>query len=95
MVNGSDIYPFDDLLITNFRLVSVDPYVAELQWRAAANTTYEVAYATNLLAPAWQVIATKANPEPSIQFLTVRDEVPSSGAPAGGSERYYRVSYEP
>lgn len=95
VVNGSDIYPFDDLLITNFRLVSVDPYVAELQWRAAANTTYEVAYATNLLAPAWQVIATKANPEPSIQFLTVRDEVPSSGAPAGGSERYYRVSYEP
>lgn len=94
-VNGADVYPFDDVRITNFQLVSVNPYVAELEWRAAAQTTYEVAYTTNLVTPSWQVFATQANSEASVQFLKVRDEGSSSAGPAGGSERYYRVSYEP
>lgn len=95
VVNALDLYPFDDVLITDVKVVSVNPYVTELQWRAAAQTAYEVSYATSLVDPKWQVFATMTNAEDSVQFLTVRDEVTSSGDPAGGPERYYRVSYEP
>ncbi|MCZ7635000.1 MAG: hypothetical protein M5U12_02385 [Verrucomicrobia bacterium] len=95
LVNGFDVFPFDDLLITDFRIVSVNPYVTELSWRAAANTAYEVAYSTDLLAANWQVFATATNPQSSVQILSVRDSVPAGSSAAGGSGRFYRVSYEP
>lgn len=95
LVNGLDVFPFDDLLITDFRIVSVNPYVTELSWRAAANTAYEVAYSTDLLAANWQVFATATNPQSSVQILSVRDSVPAGSSAAGGSGRFYRVSYEP
>ena len=95
LVNGFDVFPFDDLLITDFRIVSVSPYVTELSWRAAANTAYEVAYSTDLLSADWQVFATATNPEASVQILSVRDDVPAGSSAAGGSGRFYRVSYEP
>jgi hypothetical protein len=94
VVNGQDLYPFDDLLITNFRLVSVTPPVAELSWRAAARTTYAVSYTTNLLTPNWQVIARMTNPEPEVRILTVTHR-PEGGISIQDAQRYYRVSYEP
>lgn len=94
VANGLDLYPFDDLLITNFRLVSSNPPVVELSWRAAARTPYSVSYTTNLLAPDWQVIAHMTNPEPYVQILTVTHR-PEGTVPANDAQRYYRVSYEP
>ena len=94
VVNGRDLYPFDDLLITNFHLVSVTPPVAELSWRAAARTSYAVSYTTNLLTPNWQVIARMANPAPEVRILTVTHR-PEGGISIQDAQRYYRVSYEP
>ncbi len=95
IVNALDLHPFDDLLITDFRLVSEQPPVVELTWRAAANTTYQVWYTTNLVVPNWQVIATASNTEPNPRFLTIT-HAPSAGTlPAREAQRYYRVSYVP
>ncbi len=92
--NGLDLYPFDDLLITDFRLLSAKPPVVELSWRAAARTTYLVSYTTNLLAPNWQVVARVSNPEPSVQILSVTHGA-NGALPSDDAQRYYRVSYEP
>jgi len=95
VVNALDVAPFDDLLITNVRIVSESPRVVELSWRAAAQTTYEVSYSTNLLNPAWQAFSTVTNGSTSVQILTIQDTLPVSDGPTGAMERYYRVSYEP
>lgn len=95
VVNALDLYPFDDLLITNFRLVASQPPVVELTWRAAARTAYQVWYTTNLLTPNWQVVATASNGDPYPQFLTITHAPPPGGLPVGDAQRYYRVSYVP
>ncbi len=91
LANGYDQYPFDDVLITDFKILSTDPYTTQLSWRAAAQTGYAVEYVTNLVAPMWTVFAAATNAAPTIQTLTVTNLV----SPAGGGQRYYRVRYDP
>ncbi len=95
LVNGFDIFPFDDVLITDFRIASVNPFTTELAWRAAAETAYQVSFATNLTAPKWSVFAGATNSAPTIQVLSVRHTLDTGANPPGGLERYYRVSYDP
>lgn len=95
VVNALDLYPFDDLLITSFRLVTEQPPTVELTWRAAAQTTYQVWYTTNLLTPNWQVVATASNNYTRPQFLTNTHALPSGNLPVRDAQRYYRVSYVP
>lgn len=92
LVNAYDIYPFDDVLITDFEVESMQPFAARLQWRAAALTTYQVERATDLGAGDWAVIATLRNDTDDVRLLTVRD-TETLGTNAG--PRFYRVRYEP
>lgn len=94
VVNGLDLSPFDDLLITRFRVKSVSPPEVELSWRAAARTDYAVWFTTNLVNPNWQLVARMSNPNPSVQILTLTHR-PTGGVPLQDAQRYYRVSYEP
>lgn len=91
LANGYDQYPFDDVLITDFKIISTDPYTTQLSWRAAAQTGYAAEYVTNLVAPKWTVFASATNAAPTIQTLTVTNVV----SPADGGQRYYRVRYDP
>lgn len=91
LANGYDQYPFDDVLITDFKIISTEPYTTQLSWRAAAQTGYAAEYVTNLVAPKWTVFATATNAAPTIQTLTVTNVV----SPADGGQRYYRVRYDP
>ena len=95
LVNGFDVFPFDDVLITDFKITSVSPFTTELSWRAAAETAYEVSFSTNLAVPNWTVFAGATNAAPTIQTLRVRHTPETGGTPPGGHERYYRVSYDP
>jgi hypothetical protein len=95
LVNAFDIYPFDDVLITDFEIASVNPYQTRISWRAAAQTEYFVERAADLKAADWSVIATLTNPLPDVQILTVTDVINQNSGAAGGGQRYYRVRYEP
>jgi hypothetical protein len=92
LVNAYDIYPFDDVLITDFQVVSTRPYTTQLSWRAAAQTTYYVERATDLARADWTVIAVQRNAEADVRILTVTDAW-TEGADPG--QRFYRVRYEP
>jgi hypothetical protein len=92
LVNAYDIYPFDDVLITDFEIESLQPFAARLQWRAAARTTYQIERATNLGTGDWTVIGTLGNDTDEVRLLTVRD-TETIGTNAG--PRFYRVRYEP
>lgn len=95
LVNAFDIYPFDDVLITDFEITSVNPYQTRISWRAAARTEYFVERTADLKAADWSVIATVANPLPDVQILTVTDVINQNSGAAGGGQQYYRVRYEP
>jgi hypothetical protein len=95
LVNGVDTYPFDDVLITDFRISSTNPYTTTLSWRAAANTVYHVELARQLSKPEWTTYATAANGLPEVQTLTVTDVIDPETGTDGGGQRYYRVRYDP
>ncbi len=95
LVNAFDIHPFDDVLITDFEITSVNPYQTRISWRAAAQTEYFVERTADLKAADWSVIATRANPLPDVQILTVTDVINQNSGAAGGGQQYYRVRYEP
>jgi len=90
-VNGSDLSPFDGVNIENeVTFVNVPPLTAFIKWEAAGQTAYQISVNTNLLTDGWNLLATITNSATTNRIITFSDPVP-----AGGTERYYRVSYQP
>jgi hypothetical protein len=90
--NGVDPSPFDGVRFTKISVTNQPPSRSvQIIWQAAAGTVYRVEYATNLLAPIWQLLTTYTNTATTNAAVAVVD----SGVPAGQTERYYRVSYTP
>lgn len=91
IVNASDLSPFDGIVINSkVTFTNVPPLTAFVTWEAAAQTIYRVEVNTNLLAGAWQLLANFTNPATTNRVVTFSDVVP-----AGGTERYFRISYQP
>ena len=90
-VNGSDLSPFDGVNIENeVTFVNVPPLTAFIKWEAASQTAYQITVNTNLLTDGWNLVATVTNTATTNRVMTFSEPVP-----AGGTERYYRVSYQP
>jgi hypothetical protein len=91
VVNGSDLSPFDGIVINSrVTFTNAPPLTAYVTWEAAAQTVYQVEVNTNLLAAAWQFLANFTNTATTNRVVTFSEPVP-----AGGLERYYRISYQP
>lgn len=91
IVNGSDLSPFDGIIINSrVAFTNVPPLTAFVTWEAAAQTVYQVEINTNLLTSAWQFLANFTNSAVTNRLVTFPDVVPT-----GGSERYYRILYQP
>jgi len=90
-VNGSDLSPFDGVNIENeVTFVNVPPLTAFIKWEAASQTAYQITVNTNLLTDGWNLVATVTNTATTNRVMTFSEPVP-----VGGTERYYRVSYQP
>jgi hypothetical protein len=91
VVNGSDLSPFDGIVINSrVTFTNAPPLTAYVTWEAAAQTVYQVEVNTNLLTAAWQFLANFTNTATTNRVVTFSEPVP-----AGGLERYYRISYQP
>ena len=91
VVNASDLSPFDGVVLnTRVAFTNVPPLTAFITWEAAAQTVYQVEVSTNLLGNAWQFLANYTNAATTNRVVTFSDPVP-----AGGTERYFRVTYQP
>jgi hypothetical protein len=91
IVNANDLSPFDGIVINSqVTFTNVPPLTAFVTWEAAAQTIYRVEVNTNLLAGAWQLLANFTNSTTTNRVVTFSDVVP-----AGGTERYFRISYQP
>ncbi|MEN9572828.1 MAG: hypothetical protein RL514_683 [Verrucomicrobiota bacterium] len=91
IVNGSDLSPFDGIIINSqVTFTNVPPLTAFVTWEAAAQTLYQVEVNTNLLSAAWQFHARFTNTAATNRVITFPDVIP-----AGTPERYYRVLYQP
>lgn len=91
IVNGSDLNPFDGIIINSqVTFTNVPPLTAFVTWEAAAQTVYQVEVNTNLLAGTWQFLSNFTNVATTNRVVTFSDVVP-----AGGTERYFRISYQP
>lgn len=91
IVNASDLSPFDGIVIdSRVTFTNVPPLTAFVTWEAAAQTVYQVEVNTNLLAGTWQLLANFTNTATTNRVVTFSDVVP-----AGGAERYFRISYQP
>lgn len=91
IVNGSDLSPFDGIIINSrVTFTNVPPLTALVTWEAAAQTVYQVEVNTNLLTAAWQFLANFTNTATTNRVVTFSEPVP-----AGSLERYYRISYQP
>ncbi len=104
LANAYDPFPFDGVTITDVKVTSLAPFETLLSWQAAAQTSYRVEFATNLVSPInWQPLATVFNDGITGRVLSVSDIVMLTNVinptnivvtnltPAGGAERYYRV----
>lgn len=91
IVNANDLSPFDGIVINSqVTFTNVPPLTAFVTWEAASQTIYRVEVNTNLLAGAWQLLANFTNSATTNRVVTFSDVVP-----AGGTERYFRISYQP
>lgn len=91
VVNASDLSPFDGIIIdSRVTFTNVPPLTAFVTWEAAAQTVYQVDVNTNLLSGTWQLLANFTNTAATNRVVTFSDVVP-----AGGAERYFRISYQP
>jgi len=91
IVNGSDLSPFDGIIINSrVAFTNVPPLTAFVTWEAAAQTVYRVESNTNLLTSAWQFLANFTNSAATNRVVTYSEPVP-----VGALERYYRISYQP
>lgn len=90
-VNGSDLSPFDGVVVdSQVTFTNVPPLTAFLRWEAAAQTIYQVAVNTNLLTSGFNFLANITNTSSTNRIIIFSEVVP-----AGSTERYYRVSYQP
>lgn len=91
VVNGSDLSPFDGIIIdSRVTFTNVPPLTAFVTWEAAAQTVYQVEVNTNLPTAGWQLLANFTNAFPSNRVVTFSEVLP-----AGSDQRFYRVSYQP
>ncbi|MBI5773040.1 MAG: hypothetical protein HZA89_04760 [Verrucomicrobia bacterium] len=91
IVNASDLNPFDGIVINSrVTFTNVPPFTAFVTWEAAAQTVYQVEVNTNLLAGTWRFLSNFTNSATTNRVVTFLDVVP-----AGGTERYFRISYQP
>lgn len=91
IVNASDLNPFDGIVINSrVTFTNVPPLTAFVSWEAAAQTVYRVEVNTNLLSGTWQHLANFTNSATTNRVVTFSDVVP-----AGGTERFFRISYQP
>lgn len=91
VVNASDLSPFDGIVLNSrVTFTNVPPLTAFVTWEAAAQTVYQVEINTNLLTSAWQFLTNFTNSATTNRVVTFSEPVP-----AGGTERYYRISYQP
>ena len=100
IVNGSDLSPFDGIVINSrVTFINVPPLTALVTWEAAAQTTYLVEVKTNLAVQldefmvdtnVWRLHATVINAAPTNRVITFTNVIP-----VGTAERYYRVLYQP
>ncbi len=87
IVNGSDLNPFDGIIINSqVTFTNVPPLTAFVTWEAAAQTVYQVEVNTNLLAGTWQFLSNFTNVATTNRVVTFSDVVP-----AVGTERYFRI----
>jgi len=89
VANGFDLTPFPDTFLKATVLSAPVPMTV-LQWTAAPLTSYRVEYTADLMNPVWAVLATVTNSDPTPRVVTVQDPLAT-----GGSQRCYRVSYNP
>jgi hypothetical protein len=88
--NYYDANPFDVPFVLSGSVVPANPPPAgafAISWKAAANTTYQVQYATNLFPAVWLPLQNYTNSTPNAVSATVWDTNAASG------HRYYRVSH--
>ncbi len=100
IVNGSDLSPFDGIVINSrVTFTNVPPLTAFVAWEAAAQTVYQVEVKTNLMVQLdefmvdtnlWRFHATVTNSAATNRVIAFPDVIP-----AGTTERYYRVLYQP
>lgn len=88
LANGFDASPFDPAVLS-LTVVSAAPLTFALDWTAAAQTVYKVEFTTNN-AQSWQTLKHYTNTTMNAGSARVLDLIP-----AGGSQRYYRVGYQP
>ncbi|TSA41898.1 MAG: hypothetical protein D4R57_00085 [Verrucomicrobiales bacterium] len=88
LANGYDASPFDPAVLS-LSVASSSPLKLALGWNAAANTVYKLEYTTNN-AQSWQFLKNYTNTTATAGPASVLDQVP-----AGSSQRYYRVGYQP
>jgi hypothetical protein len=89
IANGLDPEPFDEPEL-DVEITQTEPFVTEIRWFAAPETTYVVEYATSFLNAEWQVLDSVSNPAEIRQPVVVEDRTNEAQ-----SQRYYRVRYQP
>ncbi len=91
VVNGSDLSPFDGVIIdSRVTFTNVPPLTAFVTWEAAAQTVYQIEVNTNLPVAAWQLLANFTNAAPINRVVTFSEVLPT-----GSDVRFYRISYQP
>ena len=91
VVNASDLNPFDGIVINSrVTFTNVPPLTASVSWEASAQTVYQVEVNTNQLVGTWQLLANFTNSATTNRVVTFSDVVPSNG-----TQRYFRISYQP
>ena len=90
IVNAYDLSPFDGVVIqSSVTFINLPPLTAQITFEAAAQTDYQIEYATTISPPDWQVLLIFTNNATTNGPQTVRDPLPAN------EQRFYRVRYEP
>ncbi len=86
--NGLDPSPFDNLVLAAVSVVDQPvPRTVAVSWKAAAGSVYDVQFAPDFDAIAWQTLLTYTNSAPTNRPVTILD----TNAAAATQQRYYRL----
>ncbi len=89
--NGLDSSPFDGAVLrSTVTFTNVPPLSAQITWDAAANTDYDIEYASSISPPDWQLLTVFTNSAALNGPVTYTDPLPVNAV-----QRFYRVLYRP
>ncbi|HKI68723.1 MAG TPA: hypothetical protein VKA67_03985, partial [Verrucomicrobiae bacterium] len=91
--NYYDLTPFGELTLSAAITLTNQPLqkAMAISWQAAPDTVYQVEYSTSIFSTNWLPLLSYTNNAPTNEAVTVVD----TNALSGGSQRFYRVRYNP